>query len=142
MCANHTLGFRKKCDQEIKGDSSPSSLLGRPHLEYCIQLRGPQNKKDVDLLERATKLIIGFGNLSYEDRLRELGLFHLKKGRLQGERSYSTFQNIKRPTREMERKFLRGHTVTAQDGNSFKLKEGCFRLDFREKLLTMRVMSH
>ena len=27
------------------------SALGRPHLEYCIQARGPQYRKDVELLE-------------------------------------------------------------------------------------------
>ena len=64
------------------------SALMRSHLDYCIQPQGLQYKEDMDLLERvqrwARNVIRGLEYLSYEDRLRELGLFSVQKLRLRG----------------------------------------------------------
>ena len=64
------------------------SVLMRPQMEYCIQAWGLQCKKGMKLLEqdqrRTTKMIKGLEHLSYIERLRELNLFSLQKGRLWG----------------------------------------------------------
>lgn len=55
-------------------------------MEYSVQAWGPQYIKNVKLVEqvqgKATKMTKGLVHLSYEDRLRELGLFSLEMRRL------------------------------------------------------------
>ncbi|PKU41598.1 hypothetical protein llap_8097 [Limosa lapponica baueri] len=62
------------------------STLVRPHLEF--QLWGPEHKKDVVPLKRVqhrtTKTIRRLERLSWEDRLKGLGLLSLEKRRLWG----------------------------------------------------------
>ena len=70
--ANYVLGCIKKGVA-----SREREVIHRPHLEYCVQAWS-QYRKDVELLERvqrrASKVIRGLEHLSYEERLRELGL--------------------------------------------------------------------
>ncbi|PKU48790.1 pol- hypothetical protein [Limosa lapponica baueri] len=81
--ANHILG----CSKRIVASSSREVILPlyfalmRPHQEYCIQLWGPQYKKDMEQAQRrAMKMIRRVERLSYENRL-----FSLKKRRLLGD---------------------------------------------------------
>ncbi|GAB0176857.1 hypothetical protein GRJ2_000150900 [Grus japonensis] len=93
------------------------SALMRPHLEYCVQLWGPQYKKDMELLERVQrrtmKMIRGLEHLSCEDRLRQLELFNLEKRRL-WEDLIVAFWYLKGPTGKLERDCLSGSVVIGQ----------------------------
>jgi len=91
------------------------SALMRPHLQSCVPLRSPQHRKDTDLLEqvqrRPTKMIRELEHMSYEERLRELGLLSLEKKRLWGER-IAAFQYLKGAIGQVWTDVLAGPVVT------------------------------
>ena len=79
--ASSILGFISRGKREVIVPLC--SALIRPHLEYGIQAWGPQHRKDVELLDwdqrRSMMMLRGLQHLTYEDRLREMGLFSLEK---------------------------------------------------------------
>ena len=85
-------------------------------------------------------MIRGLEHLSYEKRLRELGLFSLEKGRLQ-EDLIMAFQYLKGAYKQEGEWLLRVDSDRTK-GNGFKLRQGWFRSDIRSKFFTQRVVAH
>ena len=109
-----------------------------------IQAWNPYLRKDVDMLEkiqrRATKLIPGLRDLTYEERLNECGLTTLETRRLRGDQievfkilngyeniDYNIFFEIK------ESKITRGHNYTLVKKQS--------RLDVRKYSFSQRTIN-
>jgi len=86
-------------------------------------------------------MIRGLVYLSYEDRLREQGLFSLEKRRLWGDLR-PAFHYLKGAYRKDGEGLFTRVCSDRTRRNSFKLKEVRFRLDIRKKFFTMRVVKH
>ena len=95
----------------------------------------------VHVHRRATEMIHGMEHPSYEERLTEMGLFSLEKRRLQDDLIVA-FQYLKQHYRKEGDRLFSRICGDRTRGNGFKLKEGIFRLDIRNKSFNVRVVRH
>jgi len=89
----------------------------------------------------ATKMVRGMQQLSREEKLRELGLFNLKKGRLRGDLT-AAFWYLKGAYRKDREGYFTRACSNRTRRNGFKMKEGRYGLDMQKKFFTVRVLRH
>ena len=86
-------------------------------------------------------MIRGLECLSYEERLRELGLCSLEKRRLWGD-PVVAFQYLKGAYKQEGEQLFTKVDSNRTRGNGLKLIQERFRLDIRKKFFTQRVVTH
>jgi hypothetical protein len=145
--ANKTVGLIRRTFQFLDRNTFKLlfKALVRPILEYASSVWCPYKVKDINSIEnvqrRATKMLPGLRDLSYEDRLRVLNLPTLKHRRLRGDliEAYKILGGIY-DTRA-SRGLLELSDNTRTRGHSLKLAKHRSRLDIRKHFFTQRVVE-
>jgi len=144
--ANAVLGMIKR-NINFKSKNIMVKLyksLVRPQLEYCVQAWSPYLRKDIDILERvqrrATKLIEGYSDYSYSERLKRTGLISLEKRRVRGD-LIEVFKIIKGFDKIDSYSFFEFSSVGMTRGHSYKLVKKRSYGNLRKNFFSQRVIN-
>ena len=115
----------------------------RSQLEYANSVWNPHNKEDIEIIEkvqmRATKLVESVKHLSYEDRLKKLGIPTLKYRRLRGD-LIEVFKIITNKDNNSNC-ILTLHKDLVTRGNRYKLYQKHVNYDLRKYFFANRIIT-
>jgi hypothetical protein len=115
----------------------------RSQLEYANSVWNPHSKEDIEIIEkvqmRATKLIESVKHLSYEDRLKKLGIPTLKYRRLRGD-LIEVFKIITNKDNSGNCT-LTLHKDLVTRGNRYKLYQKHVNYDLRKHFFANRIVA-
>ena len=143
--ANKMLGIMRRNFCYINNTNFNYLYKGivRPIIEYAAPVYNPIYIKDIQKIEsiqrRATKMVLGLENKSYEERLRALKLPTLIYRRARGDliQVYKYLHNLNQCPKEML--MLARNGITR--GHSLKLEKDRFRLNVRGHFFTERIIN-
>ena len=144
--ANGVLGAIKRTFLKLDKNVFPPlfTSLVRTHLEYANVIWGPFFKGDIKAVEkvqrRATKMVAGIANMSYEERLKELQLPSLVHRRRRGDmiQMYKIVNGDVDVERELYVKLQGGRTR----GHKFKLRKTKATKHSRVNVFSVRAIDN